>query len=114
MVMPPDADTAFDTEADEVPTVGGADSLTLVDGRTFVISNRSGDLAGLTHGVVVDDRRHLSRLRLLARGQTLETLTSTSPNPLSAVIVQRAARAGRRATVVVPDHPPALDRWGHA
>jgi glycogen debranching enzyme len=88
--MPPDADTAFDTEADEVPTVGGADSLTLVDGRTFVISNRSGDLAGLTHGVVVDDRRHLSRLRLLARGQTLETLTSTSPNPLSAVIVQRA------------------------
>ena len=37
--MAPGDDTAFDTEADAVPTVGGADALTLVDGRTFVISH---------------------------------------------------------------------------
>ena len=86
--MPPD-DTAFDTEADAVPTVGGADSLTLVDGRTFVISQRSGDLGGQTHGLVVDDRRHLSTFSVTVRGHVLETLTSTSPNPLAAVIVQR-------------------------
>ena len=100
--MPPD-DTAFDTEADAVPTVGGADSLTLVDGRTFVISQRSGDLGGQTHGVVVDDRRHLSRFRVAVRGQALETLTSTSPNPLSAVIVQRVVdpERGRPSSCLV-------------
>ena len=86
--MPPD-DTAFDTEADAVPTVGGPDALTLIDGRTFMISNRSGNLGAAAHGLVVDDRRHLSRYGLVARGQALETLTSTSPNPLAAVIVQR-------------------------
>jgi glycogen debranching enzyme len=87
--MPPGDDTAFDTEADAVPTVGGADALTLVDGRTFVISRRSGDLGGQAHGLVVDDRRHLSRFTLTVPGQSLETLASTSPNPLAAVIVQR-------------------------
>ena len=100
--MPPD-DTAFDTEADAVPTVGGADALTLVDGRTFVISQRSGDFGGQSHGVVVDDRRHLSRFRVAVRGQGLETLTSTSPNPLSAVIVQRVVdpQRGRPTSCLV-------------
>ena len=93
--MPPD-DTAFDTEAEAVPTVGGADALTLVDGRTFVISQRSGDFGGQTHGLVVDDRRHLSRLRVTVRGQALETLTSSSPNPLAAVMVQRLVDPQRR------------------
>jgi glycogen debranching enzyme len=101
--MPPAAETAFDTEADEVPTVGGANALTLVDGRTFVISRRSGDFGGQTHGVVVDDRRHLSRFQLIVDGRSLETLTSTSPNPLSAVIVQRVVdlEQGRPSSCLV-------------
>ena len=108
--MPPGDDTAFDTEADAVPTVGGADALTLVDGRTFVISRRSGDLGGQAHGLVVDDRRHLSRFSLRVPGQSLETLASTSPNPLAAVIVQRVVDTERRTADVVPGDPPAVDR----
>ena len=112
--MPPGGfDTAFDTESDAVPTVGGADALTLVDGRTFVISQRSGDLGGQTHGVVVDDRRHLSRYRLQVEGAMLETLASTTPNPLSAVIVQRVVDPAG-APVVVPGGAASLDRRWHA
>jgi glycogen debranching enzyme len=91
--MSPAQNTAFDTEADEVPPVGGPDALTLVDGRSFVISQRSGDLVGRTHGVVVDDHRHLSRYVLRVEGGVLETLASTAPHPLSAVIVQRIVDA---------------------
>src|SRR5215211_4432467 len=78
-----------DAAADVVPAVGGSGDLTLVDGRTFAISDAAGDMTGGTHGLIHDDRRHLSFLRLGVRGVALQNLASTTPSPLTAVTVCR-------------------------
>src|SRR3990170_3993861 len=78
-----------DAAADTVPAVGGSGDLTLVDGRTFSISDAAGDMVGGTHGLVHDDRRHLSTLRLGVSGVALQNLARTTPSPLTAVTVSR-------------------------
>jgi glycogen debranching enzyme len=59
-----------------------------VDGRSFSISDEGGDMVAATHGLVYDDLRHLSRLRLQVVGRT-ELLAASTPTPMSAVIVSR-------------------------
>jgi len=68
--------------------VGGRHDLVTVDGRSFSISDEGGDMVAATHGLVYDDLRHLSRLRLQVVGRT-ELLAASTPTPMSAVIVSR-------------------------
>jgi glycogen debranching enzyme len=86
----------LDARAESVPVVGTPGEITLVDGRTFAISDHAGNCEGGTHGVVHDDLRHVSKLRVWIDDSTLHTLASTAPTPLSSVSVQRL-------------HPPGTD-----
>jgi glycogen debranching enzyme len=79
----------LDAAGVEVPAVDTLADLTLVDGRTFAISDLGGDMHRPTHGVIHDDRRHLSHLVIDIAGGWLQTLASTTPSPLSAVTVRR-------------------------
>ena len=95
----------FDAGAETVPSVP-RHQLVLVDGRTFSISDEAGEMWAPTHGLVHDDVRHLSRLQATIEGSTIEVLASTSPTPLSAVIVGRV-HDGRTASSGVL----TLRRW---
>ena len=85
-------------DADNVPAVGRR-QLVLVDGRTFAISDESGEMTAPTHGLVHDDRRHLSRFTISVDAADIEILASSSPTPLSAVVVgsltQRSGSSSR-------------------
>jgi len=83
----------LDAAADEVPSLVETD-LTLVDGRTFAISDRRGDMRGPTHGVVHDDRRHLSMFVVEVEDGTLEPLAATTPSALTAVTISRLQSTG--------------------
>jgi glycogen debranching enzyme len=74
--------------AGRVPTVGRHD-LVVVEGRSFAISAEAGDMVAATHGLVYDDLRHVSRLRLTVNGGGVELLGASTPTPLSAVTVSR-------------------------
>ena len=74
--------------ANTVPA-GGRHDLVTVDGRSFAISGESGDMAAATHGLVYDDLRYLSRLRMTVTGGRVELLAASTPTPLSAVVVSR-------------------------
>jgi glycogen debranching enzyme len=78
----------LDADAHAVPP-GQRHPLVLVDGRTFAISDEAGRMWAPTHGLVHDDLRHLSRLDVTLDEAEVEVLASTSPTPLSAVIVGR-------------------------
>ena len=98
---------------------GGRHDLVTVDGRSFAISDESGDMVAATHGLVYDDLRHLSRLRMTVTGGRVELLAASTPHPLSAVVVSRVvttveddgqARSGRtaRRRGGGPGHPPTV------
>ena len=58
-------------------------------------------MVAATHGLVYDDLRHLSRLRMTVTGGRVELLAASTPTPLSAVVVSRVVtavdrRPGRR------------------
>ncbi len=74
--------------ADAVPA-GGRHDLVTVDGRSFAISAETGDMTAATHGLVYDDLRHLSGLRMTVTGGQVELLAASTPTPLSAVVVSR-------------------------
>ena len=68
-----------------------AELVTLVDGQTFCLSGRTGDLGiSATNGVFFADMRVLSRARLLVGGQTLEALAVTHGDASSATFVGRS------------------------
>lgn len=73
---------------DAVPA-GRRHDLVTVDGRSFCISDEGGDMVATTHGLVYDDLRHVSRLRLLVEGCRTELLAASTPTPMSAVVVSR-------------------------
>jgi len=97
-----------DRWADSVPTSGRHD-LVIVDGRSFAICAEAGDMVGATHGLVYDDVRHLSRLRMTVNDGQVELLSATTPTPLSSVTVSRALvtvaerRQGRPAASGEPE-----------
>jgi glycogen debranching enzyme len=67
------------------------DTVTLVEGSSFGISLRSGDmLAGHPHGLFYRDTRFLSQLRLRVNGDWPESLAVHGSDPFSAVFVLRA------------------------
>jgi glycogen debranching enzyme len=85
---------------EDTAPAGGRHDLVTVDGRSFAISGEGGDMAAPTHGLVYDDVRHLSRLRMSIGGGRVELLAASTPTPLSAVVVSRvtsvdAPAAGR-------------------
>jgi hypothetical protein len=61
----------------------------LIDGRTFAISDRRGDMMGGAEGLVHDDQRHLSRLAVHLDGESLTPMATATPSPFSALVVHR-------------------------
>ncbi len=85
------------TYAGEVPMLGTAGNITLVEGSAFAISGRSGDMApNLPQGFFFRDTRFLSRLELRVNGQAPEALEAEPLDPFSATFALRTRpRAGR-------------------
>jgi hypothetical protein len=63
------------------------DQLFAVDGTTFVLSRRSGDIDGITDGLWVRDARYLSRWVLTTGGQRFRLLTSHHVDHYSSLCV---------------------------
>ncbi len=86
----------FNVAEEAVSLVGRAD-LTLVNGRTFAISDAAGNMVAPTHGVVFEDLRMLSTLVVAVRDPDshpsevvpAEVLASTTSSPFSLVTVAR-------------------------
>ncbi|BBX31781.1 amylo-alpha-1,6-glucosidase [Mycolicibacterium mageritense DSM 44476 = CIP 104973] len=74
----------------------GGDTVTLVEGGTFCLSERRGDvLAGRSHGLFFRDARVLSRWQLHVDGQPPEPLSVQTPEAFAAqFIMRRAPRVG--------------------
>lgn len=72
------------------------DTVTLVEGATFCLSDRRGDVqAGHSHGLFYRDARTLSRWELRVDGQQPEPLSVQIPEAFAAqYILRRAPRAG--------------------
>ncbi len=85
------------TYAGEVPMLGTAGTITLVEGSAFAISGRAGDMAPtLPHGFFFRDTRFLSRLELRVNSQVPEALEAEALDPFSATFALRTRpRAGR-------------------
>jgi glycogen debranching enzyme len=77
-----------DTEAD----IGGADAVTVVEGSSFCISARSGDISpdSGTNGAFYQDTRIVSRWVLRINGATREPLVAQRPDAFEATFVGRA------------------------
>jgi glycogen debranching enzyme len=77
--------------------IGGAGSVTLVEGSSFCISSFSGDVPAVTpQGLFFRDTRFLSRMELRINGQLPEPLAATTTDPFSAMFVGRGRpRSGR-------------------
>ena len=72
-----------------VPSVRAGSSLTLVDGRSFAISDVGGDIAGGIGGLIHADNRFLSRLVVRLDDHGLELLSVSTVNPFHAVWAHR-------------------------
>ena len=90
--------------ANTVPA-GARHDLVTVDGRSFAISGESGDMAAATHGLVYDDLRYLSRLRMTVTGGRVELLAASTPTPLSAVVVSRVLTSVDNGRADAPAEP---------
>ncbi|MFA5885462.1 MAG: glycogen debranching N-terminal domain-containing protein [Acidimicrobiia bacterium] len=73
-------------------------AVTLVEGQTFCLSGRTGDLnPDMPHGLFVLDTRVLSCWQLRINGYRIEPLTVDVPSPFSAMFVGRVHPAAGRA-----------------
>lgn len=80
--------------------VGDADHLTLVDGGSFLVASRSGELTGNgVEGLFVFDTRVLSHWRLAIDGAPLDTLASVPRGPFGVSMV------GQPRTATTHDSP---------
>ncbi|MBA3654707.1 MAG: amylo-alpha-1,6-glucosidase, partial [Actinobacteria bacterium] len=78
----------FEGESASLSHVSG--TLTLVEGSSFCISSRSGDMVpGLPHGLFFQDTRFLSRLQVEINEQAPEPLAAAVSEPFSAVVAAR-------------------------
>lgn len=87
-------------------TIGG-ELVTLVEGRTFALSDDSGDMApDLPHGLFVLDTRVLSRWELRVNGHRIEPLAVDVIEPFAATFAGRgfASRGHADADLVVFRH----------
>ena len=89
------------------PSVAAAGSVTLVEGATFCICARSGDIrAGAEQGLFFRDTRFLSRFQLTVDGLELEALGAQCPAPYAGTFInRRPPRAGTAdSTLLVVRH----------
>lgn len=96
------APTAFNSGAPAV--IGaGSDTVTLVEGGTFCLSDRHGDvLVGTSHGLFFRDARVLSRWELRVDGQVAESLSVESTEAFAAQFIsRRPPRSGADSTLLV-------------
>ncbi|HET9848230.1 MAG TPA: glycogen debranching N-terminal domain-containing protein [Candidatus Dormibacteraeota bacterium] len=79
-----------------------ADDLTVLDGNTFFVSDRAGDVepSEMPNGFFHGDMRHLSTWRLLVNGHPIHVLTSRTVDYYSAAIFATLA------SVSVGENPP--------
>ena len=90
-------------------------SVTLVEGQTFCLSGRTGDMSvDFPHGLFVLDTRVLSRWELRVDGERLEPLTVDIGDPFSATFVGRAHPAAGQADADVVVFRRPRHRLGHA
>ncbi len=79
----------------ELPVTGRTDRLTLVEGASFLVCGRDGDVvAERPEGFFYRRTRYLSRWELVVNGRAPETLASATPDPYRATIVSRVPRDG--------------------
>ena len=80
-------------------TLAGADGIvTLVEGSSFCISSRSGEIdPGHPQGLFFRDTRFVSEMRLTLNGTPPEPLAATTTDPFSAVFVLRGHPSRGRA-----------------
>lgn len=72
------------------PTTPSMSTVSLVEGRSFCVSEPSGDIgAAGGHGLVVKDTRFLDHLELRVDGEPLESLTVEHTGPHAATFVTR-------------------------
>ena len=89
------------------PSIGATGTVTLVEGTTFCICARSGDIrSGAEHGLFFRDTRFLSRFELTVDGLELDPLGAQCPAPYAGTfIVRRPPRAGTAdSTLLVVRH----------
>ncbi|MDQ1711460.1 MAG: hypothetical protein QOE45_910 [Frankiaceae bacterium] len=85
-------------EGESAPLESGGGVVTLVEGSTFALSGRGGDIRpGGAHGVFVLDVRHLSRLDLAVDGLPVEPLSACVREPFAATYVARGRPVAGRA-----------------
>lgn len=78
--------------------VGGAEQVTLLQGSSFCISDRHGDMhAQHAQGLIVRDTRVLSEWSVLVDGRPIEALAVDSSEPFDAVFVARVLPPPGRA-----------------
>src|SRR5438132_10466363 len=88
--------------AGESVALGSGTTLTLVEGSSFCICERNGDIRpGGPQGLFVRDTRFCSKLVLTFDGQEAEPLAATNDEPFAASFISRT-RPGRNG------HPPLL------
>ncbi|HMG45712.1 MAG TPA: glycogen debranching N-terminal domain-containing protein [Acidimicrobiales bacterium] len=88
------ANSPFDVTAPVASLAEGGGPVTLVEGRTFAISDPSGDIASdVAQGLFVLDTRVLSRFELRVNGAPLQTLAIESREPYAATFVTLAQAA---------------------
>lgn len=72
------------------PSSSNVSQVSLVQGRSFCVSDSSGDIgSGTGHGLVVKDTRFLDHLELRVDGESLEALTVQPLGPHAATFVTR-------------------------
>ena len=89
----------------------GAEAITIVEGSSFCVSSRNGDIVPeLPHGVFFHDTRLVSRWTLLIDGDPVEPLSSSTPRPYRSVTVGRAGHIpGRADTPLVVERDRKVD-----
>ncbi len=80
---PPTTNTAAAWK-EPVILAGDASTITLIDGLTFAISNALGDIVGDSDGLIADDTRHLSCMRVSIDGAPLRPLGAAQLAPSTA------------------------------
>jgi glycogen debranching enzyme len=85
-------------EGESAPLEAGGGVITLVEGSSFSLSGRGGDVRpGGAHGAFVLDVRHLSQLELAIDGQPAEPLSACVREPFAATFVSRGSPMEGRA-----------------
>lgn len=92
--------TPFNTAGDR--TNRDVDRLTLVNGRSFTVSDRNGEIVEPTHGTVFEDLRMLSKLTISVHHEMAavkrQHLARSTPNPFHMSVVSRPDPSASEST----------------